>query len=270
MPALRKGCLCLGMLMALAVAAMGQETSGAMETSLTKAIKLSDDGYWEAAVTELEGLLGTGTLSRGQRSQARRVLAEAYISLRKDAEAVAVYTQIIRDDRNFGMRSLGENAPAQLLKNFGQALLQVRDEDLRAQEEQLSRTSGGAAMLRSVVLPGWGQRYLGYRARSYFHVAVSGAAVFQAYRSNSSFRDSRDKYDNAPEGADFDQLYDDYERKADLADLALGIVATAWLANVLDAAVLNPNIRRPTAPAQAILVQPRPANGMQIAYVRKF
>ena len=270
MSALRKGCLCVGMLVALAIPVLGQEAPGATPSSLEKAIKLSEDGYWEEAVVELEGLLETGTLKRNQRSQARRVLAEAYISLRKNTEAVAVYTQILRDDRNFGMRSLGEDPPNQLLQNFGQALLQVRDEDLRMQEEALARTSGWGAALRSVALPGWGQRYLGYRARSFFHLGVSGAAVFYAYRSNSSFRDSRDAYDGAEEGADFDDLYDDYTRKADLADLALGIVATAWLANVLDAAVLNPNIERPTAPSQAILVQPRPANGMQIAYVKRF
>lgn len=270
MSALRKGCLCVGMLVALAIPVLGQEAPGATPSSLEKAIKLSEDGYWEEAVVELEGLLETGTLKRNQRSQARRVLAEAYISLRKNTEAVAVYTQILRDDRNFGMRSLGEDPPNQLLQNFGQALLQVRDEDLRAQEEQLSRTTGWSAMLRSAAIPGWGQRYLGYRARSYFLLAVNGLAAYQVYYRNSNFRDSRDNYDNAPEGADFDQLYDDYERKADLADLALGIVATAWLANMLDAAVLNPNIQRPTSSAQAILVQPRSTDGMQIAYVRRF
>jgi len=270
MSTLRKGCLCIGILMAMAAATTGQEATGAIATSLERAIQLNEDGDWEEAVTELTGLLETGTLGRARRSQARRALAEAYISLRRDAEAVSVYTQIIRDDRNFGVRSLGDNPPAQLWKNFGQAALQVREEDLRMQEEALARTSGGGATLRSLVLPGWGQRYLGYKARSYFLMGVSGAAVAYAYRSDSSFRDSRDAYDNAEEGADFDELYDDYTRKADLADLALGIVATAWLANVLDAAVLNPNIERPTPPSQAILVQPRPDNGMQIAYIERF
>ena len=270
MSAVRRACLGVGILLALAAAATGQEATEAVGASLDKAIQLNVDGYWEEAVAELEGLLGAGTLSRGQRSQARRVLAEAYISLERDADAVGVYTQIIRDDRNFGMRSLGENPPAPLLKNFGQALLQVRDEDLRMQEEALARTSGWGATLRSLALPGWGQRYLGYKARSYFHLGVSAAAVFYAYRADSSFRDSRDAYDGGKEGAEFDELYDDYTRKADLADLALGIVATAWLANVLDAAVLNPNIERPTAPAQAILVQPRPADGLQVTYVKRF
>ena len=142
---------------------VGSSRTGAadLDAELNQAIQSYQDGEWETATGALGKLLETGQLSQSQRSRARQTLAEAYIAQGQEERAVEVYKELVRDDRTFNMRSLGEEPEARLLRPFGQAVLEVRDEELRAMEAQLGNTSHKAAFLRSAALPGWGQRYQG-------------------------------------------------------------------------------------------------------------
>ncbi len=238
------------------------------EAELEQALQLHQDGEWEMAVQELEGLLATDQLSQGQRKRARQTLAEAYIFLKQEAEAVRVYKQLVRDDRSFDMRSLGENPEARLLRPFGQAVLEVRDEELKALEAQYSQVSRGAVFLRSALVPGWGQRYQGYRWRGYVILGVAASSVTYAVVAERAFRRARDDYQGARADADFETLYDTYTRKADLADLALGIAGAIWATNVLDAVFQRPAI--PRAPVSLELQAPPGSAGLQVALLKRF
>ena len=88
-----------------------------------------------------------------------------------------------------------------------------------------------------------------------------------AVSADLSYRDARDAYDNAGVGADFDKLHAEYSDKADLADLALAVVAAAWLLNVVDAATQGPNI---TTPPSGLSLAPAPDNGLQVVYRTSF
>lgn len=240
-------------------------------TELQQAIQLSDDGEWEAATQALNHLLETGQLSRSQQTQARRSLAASYVFLKQSDQAVAVYRQILQDDPSFNMRSLGEEPDDRLVRHLGQAALLRAEDLLKERELQYSNISRGSVLLRSTLLPGWGQRYQGYRWRGHVMLGLVVSSVAYAVVNEQAFRKARDHYDQAPlttTREEFETLYDDFDNKAGLADLALGIVGTAWAANVLDALFQRPALAR--AP-QALELTPTPGRaGVQVALVKKF
>lgn len=237
-----------------------------LETELGQAVQLYQDGDWEAATQALNHLLETGQLSKSQRTQARQTLAEAYISLRQPEKAVEAYKQIVRDDPSFNMRSLGEDPDARLLRHLGQAVLEVRDEERRELEAQLSRVSRGAALVRSALLPGWGQRYQGYKWRGHVMLTLTISSLAYAVVAEKDYRKARDGYANARE--EFEQRYDQYTSKADRADLALGIVGSLWVANMLDAV-----FQRPALPRVGVSLKLKPIHdraGLQVAIIQSF
>lgn len=242
-----------------------------LDTELKQAIQLSDDGEWEAATQALNHLLEAGQLSRSQQTQARRALAASYVFLKQSDQAVAVYRQILQDDPSFNMRSLGEEPDDRLVRHLGQAALLRAEDLLRERELQYSNISRGSVLLRSTLLPGWGQRYQGYRWRGHVMLGMVVSSVAYAVVSEGAFHKARDHYDQAPittTREEFESFYNDYNNKATLADLALGVVGAVWAANVLDAAFQRPAVIRPL---HALQLGPIPDRaGMQVALVAKF
>lgn len=237
--------------------------------ALQPAIALFEEGKWEEAVVELTRLLETGGLSQKQRSEVRMALAKTYIALKDEAKAVEVFKAMVRDDPTFDMGSLGgDEAPTDVIRYFGQAVLQVRYEDLQAQRARLMRTSRGAACLRSAVVPGWGQRYQGYTKRGYVMAGLTVGSIAYAVVSDRAYRDAQDGYVRASTGADFDRLYDEYERKGARADVALGIVAAVWVLNMIDVASQEPNIREPEGGLS--LRVPATRDGVRVVYRARF
>jgi hypothetical protein len=63
------------------------------------------------------------------------------------------------------------------------------------------------------LLPGWGQRYQGYRSRGYIMLGLTGASMVYAVVADRNFRDAREVYEGAPAGADFEVLYRDFQEQ---------------------------------------------------------
>ena len=221
----------------------------AEEDTLEQAIAQFYTGEWEQSIGVMNKLLEDENMELREQSRARKFVALGYILLGRPDEAVEVYKQIVRDDPAFDMDALtiqGGETPDEAVRYFGQALLEVRQEEMRAREAQLSRTSRKGAILRSVVLPGWGQRYQGYKGRSYVMLGVTAVAAIYAVTEESSYQTAKDDYDKARPGADFEDLHDEYSRQSDQADVALGILGAAWMFNVMDTLFQGPNITRPS------------------------
>lgn len=262
----RPRALAVGLLaLVVFLAASHAQAQGSVSAALKEVTDRFDAGFdagrWQAAAADLQGLLDSGSLSRVQRSEARKYLAQYHMLVTKDNQlAVEVYRDLVADDPSFGMGDLAlrgrGDPPAIVLRLFGEAMLKWRQEELERRHAALSATSRGGAMVRSTLLPGTGQFYQGYRGRGYGMIALTGAAVAYAVVSDLNFRSARDDYDNAAEGEDFDRLYRDYETAANRADIALGVVAAAWVYNVLDAALSGPNISG-LSKSVAARVQPR-------------
>lgn len=234
-----------------------------------------DAGLWQAAAADLQSLLDAGSLTRPQRSQARKYLAQYHMLVtRENATAVGIFKDLVADDPSFGMGDLAmrgsAEAPAPVLRLFGEAMLKWRQEELERREAALRATSRAGAMVRSTLLPGTGQFYQGYRGRGYGMIALTGAALAYAVVSDLNFRSSRDDYDNAAEGEDFDRLYRDYETAANRADIALGVVAAAWVYNVLDAALSGPNLSGLSMPVATRVLPQRDGRGARLELALAF
>ena len=238
---------------------------------LQQAIALFDEGEWEQAIDILDGLLNAGELPRDERSRVRKFIGLGHILLGQEEKAVAVFKDIVREDRAFDMNALARGLagrPTEAFRLFGQAVLEVRQEEIEAREAQLRLTSRRGALLRSAVLPGWGQRYLGYRNRGYMMLGLAVASISYAAIAEGDYRSARDGYNRATAGADFDRLLNDYATRADRADLALGIVAAVWVLNMVDAATQGPNI---TVRSSGLALRQRPAdNGLRVVFWRRF
>ena len=260
----------MGLLLLAALAAPGQAQENP-EDVLNRAIALADEGEWEQSIGLLEDLLSNPKrLGVSKRMQARKYLGINHILLGSEEQAVTVFKDLVREDTAFTMDDLavdGDTPDLEVVRFFGQALLEVRREELEARQAQLDLTSRRGALMRSALLPGWGQRYLGYRARSYTVMGLTAAAIAYAVVSETNFRRVRDDYRNASTGAEFDQLFEDYRTRADRADLALGAVAVVWGYNIIDALVAGPNLLRPS---EKTLVLRRMGDGVQLSLIRNF
>lgn len=251
--------------------AEAQQRSEALQQAIALVV---EEGEWEQGVVALQQLLDAGELSQSNRSEARKFLAVAYMQLGREERAVEAFKAIVRNDPQFDMNALsldGAEPPAKMVRLFGQAILEVRREEVWAREAELRRTSRAAAFFRSAALPGWGQRYQGYTKRGYIMAGLTVVSVTYAVLADRAYRNARDAYNTAPPDfsqAEFDKLYDDYAKEADRADLALGIVGAVWILNMIDAAIQGPNI--PEAQRGLTLRAPHPHGGVQVAYYARF
>ena len=261
-----------GLLLAIVIIASSGNAAAQPVRTLAGAIEMFELGEWEDSVPVFDELLASNSLAPEERIEARKYLGWIHIRLDQEEQAVDVFKALAAENPSFRYNHLsledGQAPPDELNRAFLQAVLVLREEDEQRRLEALQRTDRGSAMLRSTVLPGWGQRYQGHRSRSYVMLAATAATAVWAISADRSFRTARDDYDNADTGADFDVLFDEYASKSDTADLALGVFAAAWALNILDAASSGPNLGGLSAVASG---GPAGRNqGMHLALVKRF
>jgi hypothetical protein len=184
---------------------------------------------------------------------------------------VEVFKDLVRDDRDFDMIALaiGDEEPnPEAVRYLGQAVMEVRREEFQALDALRRGTSRQSAFVRSAVFPGWGQRYRGYRKRGYMMIGLTAASIAYAVVADNTYRDARDAYDRASEGAEFNNLHTDFTDKSDRADLAIGFVAAAWLLNVIDAASQEANV---SGISSGLALAPSSDHdGLQVVYLKRF
>lgn len=239
---------------------------------LSQAIQAHENGDASRAIPVLNELLASGSLTSSEVSQARKYLGLGHLLHEDEAAAVTVFKDLVGSDPDFTMNDLAlsyEDAPDEYaVRFFAQATLEWRQEQLQRQRERLESTSRSGVLARSLVLPGLGQRYQGYRGRSWAMLGLTGAAVAYAVIADNSYRDAKDAYDGGQIGDDFEGLWRDYSDKADTADLAVAIVGAVWALNLVDAALSGPNL----SGLESVHVAPLRSSpgGMQLALRKEF
>jgi TM2 domain-containing membrane protein YozV len=87
------------------------------------------------------------------------------------------------------------------------------------------------AMMRSMILPGWGQFYNGQPLKGLLFAGVEIAAVGGAFvmysKANTTYSDYETKRT--------DDLYTDYSKQIDTTNLFIYLAAAIWAGNILDA-----------------------------------
>jgi len=238
---------------------------------LAGAIESYEQGEWEFAAQVIEELLESESLSgQAERTEARKYLGWNRIRIGDKDGATEAFKDLTREDRLFDYSNLsleGEEPPPRVIESFGRAVVEVRKEEEERRLLALSQTDRGQAALRSAAIPGWGQRYQGYKGRSYAMLVAAAGAAAWAITADRSYRTARVDYDDAGPSADFDGLFSEYSNKSDTADLALGVFAAAWALNLLDAASSKPNVGGLTAMATPPIGR---GQGMHLALVKRF
>jgi tetratricopeptide (TPR) repeat protein len=234
--------------------------------ALRHAIALSDSGEWEQAVTALQHLLDSGGLSQEEQTTAWKILGLTYLSLGRRDQAVIVYKAMVRHNASLDMTVLGEEAPVEAIRCVGQAVMEVRHEEIERRRAQLRRVSRGGAVLRSTILPGWGQRYQGATGRGYLMAGLTVASATSATMAQRAYRQARQQYRDASTGSDFDALFDRSERKGNTANRAWRLVGGIWLLNIVDAILQGPNLTGP----DVVITTPTPSEGVHIVYRTRF
>lgn len=257
---------------ALCLLAHGAVDAQQESASLEQSIALFNQGEFEQAIASLQQLLETSELSKSKRTTVRKYIAVSYFQLGNEEKAVKVLKELVNDNPDFNMDDLtleGEEKPdPEVVRYCGQAVLELRREELQARAAQLSSTSRKVALLRSSVLPGWGQRYQGYRGRGYMMLSMTSASLVYAVLARRWYKDAQSTYEKAPREADFPKLYDDYTSKADRMNLTLGMVGAVWVFNILDAAIQGPAL--PRGPQRLSLDLQPSDHGLQVAFTKSF
>lgn len=115
--------------------------------------------------------------------------------------------------------------------------------------------SVGKGVLRSALLPGWGQFYWGEKKRGALWTGLQAAAVAGLVFADVNYRKAVDelnsaveRYNKATDVEDIDRYRSEMWRRSDEADraydarlIALGLASGIWLLNVLDASFFSSN-----------------------------
>lgn len=266
-----RGLLFAAALGALLIAGTG---AGAQDTGqqLSAAMDQFESGAWPESMASLEALLAGGGLSPAERITIHKYLGIGYALVRKEEErAVGAFKELLSENPDFDVRDLAlrfEEKPSDPVKRlFLQASYEWNQERRQRRRELMERTTRPGAIARSLLLPGLGQRYEGYRGRSWAMVGLTSASVAYAVLADRSFRRARDVYDEAAIDAEFVALWDDYSKKADRADLAMGVVGAVWALSLVDVALSGPNL----SGLEALEVGPTDSpGGVQLAWRVEF
>jgi len=111
----------------------------------------------------------------------------------------------------------------------------------------------GKGILRSALLPGWGQFYWGEKKRGALWLGLQAAAVAGLIFTDVNYRKAVDelnsaveRYNNATDVEDIDRYRSEMWRRSDEADraydarlIALGLTSGIWILNILDASFLS-------------------------------
>ena len=128
-------------------------------------------------------------------------------------------------------------------------------------EVKLSPKTAGKAVLRSFLIPGWGQRYSGQRTKSLLFGALFFGSAINLYKTHDRYVDRRDEYTlrlneydealtNSGTITDINRRYSDlleaqqaaYDAESDRR-LATSIAIGIWGLNLIDALLFTPSER---------------------------
>ena len=155
---------------------------------LDKGIMLWDDAEYDRAVMEFTMVLpiedAIGNLAA---AEIHKFLAFCYVALRKTTQARLEFRTALRLNKDL---ELGDNSV--IAPKLRRPFLAVRRDALRQSQSSSRRNT----LLRSLLLPGWGQLYRGDRLKGYGFMAAEMMMLTGFFLSARSYGQARDAYLN--------------------------------------------------------------------------
>jgi hypothetical protein len=118
----------------------------------------------------------------------------------------------------------------------------------------LKRKSNGKALLRSIIIPGWGQAYQEKRVQRWLYPVLFFGSLGLSYYTIQDYNAAIDEYDQSRTaylsayaaadinryGNEMDQAYQDVESKEQQRNTMFAITGAIWLWNIVDIFLLPP------------------------------
>lgn len=116
--------------------------------------------------------------------------------------------------------------------------IQPRESELISNVARMNMKRGGA--WRSLILPGWGQRYKGHKRKAIVFFAAHTINVGTLLYAHLQMNRAHDDYLKAREPSTIESKYDKYNSFYKLRNYCLLSTAAVWLYSHIDAAITSP------------------------------
>jgi len=179
-------------------------------------------------------------------SEIHKYLAFNFVAQRKRKLAQQEFQTALRYNPKL---TLGDDAV--IAPKIRRTYLTIRDNTI----QKSRRNARLNTILRSMILPGWGQIHRGDRLRGYKYISVQAGLLAGSLLSVRSYTRARDAYtgfgaadalaiynrqnDIDDVKAELNGLYDRYQSKSRQTNVFIGLLVTVWAVNIIDAMILS-------------------------------
>ncbi|MCZ6634141.1 MAG: DUF5683 domain-containing protein [bacterium] len=227
------------------------------DSALEAAAGAYDAGDFDQAVRQLEnlpGLLGIVPKLDGIRKKTRAQifldLGRIYLAAGDTGKARVALSHVFALDSSAkeGLLDLRKDRPYEETLKFLSVLKR------KQKQLELNATSKWQALVRSALVPGWGQIYRGHKTRGYVVLGVAAALTVNWLTARQAYQSALQDYQRTSlddlqlsvrqgTSSDLSPFAERFERtqsRADRANLALSMLVGIWLAGVTDSVVIGP------------------------------
>jgi len=214
---------------------------------LVEAIFQYDEAEYTKSIERLITILPVERyISSNLASEIHKYLAFNFVAQRKRKLAQQEFQTALKFNPNL---TLGDDAS--VAPKIRRTYLTIKDNTI----QRSSRNAQIGTILRSLVLPGWGQIHRGNRLRGYGYLSMQTGLLTGSILSLRSYSQARDAYgrfgatdavtiynrqDDINEvKTELNHLYNNYQSKGQRANVFIGLLATVWAVNVVDAMWLS-------------------------------
>jgi hypothetical protein len=214
---------------------------------LVEAIFQYDEAEYTTSIERLITILPVERyISSNLASEIHKYLAFNFVAQRKRKLAQQEFQTALKFNPNL---TLGDDAS--VAPKIRRTYLTIKDNTI----QRSSRNAQIGTILRSLVLPGWGQIHRGNRLRGYGYLSMQTGLLTGSILSLRSYSQARDAYgrfgatdavtiynrqDDINEvKTELNHLYNNYQSKGQRANVFIGLLATVWAVNVVDAMWLS-------------------------------
>lgn len=175
-----------------------------------------------------------------------RMRTIAFYSLGDSRNAVNNYLEILRRQPDFRFDPLRTSPKiidyfADIRKNFLERQSAVDSSSVLPPATIVNQPFPRGAMMRSLLLPGWGQLHQGNKTKGWIFATLGAASLTGAIYFAIDTRDKADRYLAITDPTRFDAAYDDYNAAYQKRNVLFAAFSLVWLYSQIDLLYITGN-----------------------------
>ena len=222
-------------------------TDAVVSTILANAVMLYEEAEYSSSIDELTRMLPLENVMGPRLATGiHKYLAFCYVAMGKNSLAQQELRQALRFDPQL---ELGDDAV--IAPKLRRVFLAVHRDAIRKSQHNARRNT----ILRSLLIPGWGQIYRGSSLRGYGYMAAEVTLLTGMILSVRSYIQARDAYEQfsvddavaiynqrevvADVKRELDARYHRFQSNSSRANTMIALAFSVWTVNVVDAFILS-------------------------------